>query len=156
MSKERDDAEKKKFAEAYEAYSSEFVPKPKYVRNCFKAFLTGGLICACALLMQKGFMKSGMNEEAADSYVIIVLIMAAQLLTGLGLFERIARFSGAGVMVPITGFANAMVAPALEYKQEGFVLGVGAKLFTLAGPVLVCGIGTSVLIGIIHWVIGQF
>ena len=82
--------------------------------------------------------------------------MAAQLLTGLGLFDSIAKFAGAGVVVPITGFANSMVAPAIEYKKEGIVLGVGAKLFSLAGPVLVCGITSSMVIGIVYWIMGLF
>ena len=86
----------------------------------------------------------------------MILIMLAQLLTGLGLFDSIAKFAGAGVVVPITGFANSMVAPAIEYKKEGIVLGVGAKLFSLAGPVLVCGIASSMLIGIVYWVMGLF
>ena len=82
--------------------------------------------------------------------------MAAQLLTGLGLFDSIAKFAGAGVVVPITGFANSMVAPAIEYKKEGIVLGVGAKLFSLAGPVLVCGITSSMVIGIVYWIMELF
>ena len=86
----------------------------------------------------------------------MLLILLAQLLTGLGLFDSIAKFAGAGVVVPITGFANSMVAPAIEYKKEGIVLGVGAKLFSLAGPVLVCGIASSMLIGIVYWVMGLF
>ena len=86
----------------------------------------------------------------------MILIMAAQLLTGLGLFDSIAKFAGAGVVVPITGFANSMVAPAIEYKKEGIVLGVGAKLFSLAGPVLVCGITSSMVIGIVYWIMGLF
>ena len=86
----------------------------------------------------------------------MILIMTAQLLTGLGLFDSIAKFAGAGVVVPITGFANSMVAPAIEYKKEGIVLGVGAKLFSLAGPVLVCGITSSMVIGIVYWIMGLF
>lgn len=86
----------------------------------------------------------------------MILIMAAQLLTGLGLFDSIAKFAGAGVVVPITGFANSMVAPAIEYKKEGIVLGVGAKLFSLAGPVLVCGITSSMVIGIVYWIMELF
>ena len=88
--------------------------------------------------------------------MVMILIMAAQLLTGLGLFDSIAKFAGAGVVVPITGFANSMVAPAIEYKKEGIVLGVGAKLFSLAGPVLVCGITSSMVIGIVYWIMELF
>ena len=107
------------------------------------------------MLMEKGFIGSGMNEKAAGAYVTIILIMTAQLLTGLGVFDTIGKFAGAGVIVPITGFANSMVAPAIEYKKEGIILGVGAKLFSLAGPVLVSGITVSAVIGVIYWIIGQ-
>ena len=82
--------------------------------------------------------------------------MIAQLLTGFGVFDKIAKFAGAGVIVPISGFANSMVAPAIEYKKEGWVLGVGAKIFSVAGPVLVCGIGSATVVGLIHWLIGLF
>lgn len=146
--------QKKQVAKAYERYVRTFTPKPKYVLNSLKAFLVGGAICVCALLLEKGFIKNGVNKEDAGAYVTILLIMAAQLLTGLGVFDTIGKFAGAGVIVPITGFANSMVAPAIEYKKEGIVLGVGAKLFSLAGPVLVCGISVSAIIGVIYWAIG--
>ena len=100
-------------------------------------------------------ITKGLPEKQAGSIVTVILIMTAQLLTGLGVFDRIGKFAGAGVIVPITGFANSMVAPAIEYKKEGLVLGVGAKLFSLAGPVLVCGISVSAVIGVIYWIIGK-
>ena len=99
-------------------------------------------------------IKRGVREEDAPIYVTIGIIALAQLLTGLGVFDTIAQFSGAGVIVPISGFANSMVAPAIEYKKEGPVLGVGAKLFSIAGPVLVCGITAATIIGVIYWLIG--
>lgn len=129
----------------------QFTPKPKYFTNSLKAFLVGGLICAAALYLQNLFMKKGMNEKDAGTYVTVILVCLAQLLTGFGVFDSLSKFAGAGVFVPITGFANSMVAPALEYKKEGPVLGVGGKLFSLAGPVLVCGISTSILIGVIYY-----
>ena len=95
-----------------------------------------------------------MSDKTAGTYVVILLVMAAQLLTGMGAFDTIGKFAGASVIVPITGFANSMVAPALEYKKEGIVLGVGAKLFSLAGPVLVSGITTSMITGFVYWIIG--
>lgn len=98
----------------------------------------------------------GMSEKAAGAYVVILLVMVAQLFTGIGCFDTLGKFAGAGVIVPITGFANSMVAPALEYKKEGIVLGVGAKLFSLAGPVLVLAITLSMIIGFIYWIIGLF
>lgn len=148
--------QKKKVARAYEQYASEFTPKPTYVQNCLKAFFVGGLLCVCALLLEKWLIASGFDEISASTYVTILLVMTAQLLTGIGVFDTIGKFAGAGVIVPITGFANSMVAPALEYKKEGIVLGVGAKLFSLAGPVLVCGISVSAVIGVIYWIIGLF
>lgn len=148
--------QKKQVAKAYEQYASQFTPKPNYFLNCLKAFVVGGAVCLCALLLEKALTGYGMDQKAAGIYVTIILVMVAQLLTGLGLFDTIGKFAGAGVIVPITGFANSMVAPAIEYKQEGIVLGVGAKLFSLAGPVLVCGISTAAVIGVIYWIAGQF
>lgn len=152
----RDKKQKKKVAKAYEQYASEFTPKPRYVQNCLKAFFVGGIICVGALLLEKWFIINGFDERSAGTYVTIILVMTAQLLTGIGVFDTIGKFAGAGVIVPITGFANSMVAPALEYKKEGIVLGVGAKLFSLAGPVLVCGISASAIIGVIYWLIERF
>lgn len=148
--------QKKQVAKAYEQYASQFTPKPSYVKNCIKAFIVGGLVCVLALFLKNMFIGGGLDEKTAGIYVTVILIMTAQLLTGVGVFDTIGKFAGAGVIVPITGFANSMVAPAIEYKKEGIVLGVGAKLFSLAGPVLVCGITTATIIGIIYWIIGQF
>lgn len=152
----QDKKQKKQVAKAYEQYASQFTPKPSYFLNCLKAFMVGGLICVGALFLQKTLTGYGLDEKTAGSYVTIILVMLAQLLTGLGVFDTIGKFAGAGVIVPITGFANSMVAPAIEYKKEGIVLGVGAKLFSLAGPVLVSGISVSAVIGVIYWIIGQF
>ena len=109
-----------------------------------------------SLWAENRFISAGASEKNASAYVVMLLIMSAQLLTGLGWFDTIGKFAGAGVIVPITGFANSMVAPALEYKKEGVVLGVGAKLFSLAGPVLVTGITISMVTGFIYWLIGIF
>lgn len=147
---------KKEIAKAYEHYSSQFTPKPRYWMNGLRAFVSGGLICMASLWLENRFIAWGFSEKTAAVCVVMILIMVAQLLTGLGIFDSIAKFAGAGVVVPITGFANSMVAPAIEYKKEGIVLGVGAKLFSLAGPVLVCGIASSMLIGIVYWVMGLF
>lgn len=148
--------EKKQIAKAYEKYTEQFTPKPKYFLNSLKAFIIGGLICAGSLWLENSFVAAGLSEKAAGTYVVILLVMLAQLLTGLGCFDTLGKFAGAGVIVPITGFANSMVAPALEYKKEGIVLGVGAKLFSLAGPVLVSGITASMVIGFVYWIIGLF
>ncbi len=148
--------QKKNIAKAYSKYSNQFTPKPKYFTNCLKAFIVGGLICTAGLFLQNILIKRGLDQKSATTYVTVTLIVVAQLLTGFGVFDTIAKVAGAGVIVPITGFANSMVAPAIEYKKEGLVLGVGAKLFSIAGPVLVCGISTATVVGIIYWVIGLF
>ena len=153
-SNEKKPVKKKQIAKAYEKYTEQFTPKPKYFINSLKAFITGGIICAGALWLENRFIAAGMSDKTAGTYVVILLVMAAQLLTGMGAFDTIGKFAGAGVIVPITGFANSMVAPALEYKKEGIVLGVGAKLFSLAGPVLVSGITTSMITGFVYWIIG--
>lgn len=142
---------KKEVTKQYEQYVKQFTPKPKYFSNCVKAFVVGGLICMAALYIQNQFMKNGMSEKDAGTTVTVILVCLAQLLTGFGVFDSLAKFAGAGVIVPITGFANSMVAPAIEYKKEGPVLGVGAKLFSIAGPVLVCGISAGTIIGVIYY-----
>ena len=118
-------------------------------KNLVWAFLVGGLICTVGQGLLNLYKNAGLTAEEAGSAVSMTLIFAAALLTGLGLFDKLAKRAGAGTLVPITGFANAMVAPALEFKSEGMVTGTGAKLFTVAGPVLVFGISASILYGVI-------
>lgn len=142
---------RKDIGKAYGKYAKKFTPKPKYFSNAAKAFVVGGTICVAALWLQNSFMGLGVTQKDAGTYVTLILIATAQLLTGLGVFDVIAKFAGAGVIVPITGFANSMVAPAIEYKKEGPVLGVGANMFKVAGPVIVFGLVTSTLCGIIFW-----
>lgn len=153
MSKEPD---KKDIAKAYGKYAKKFTPKPNYFGNSIKAFLVGGAVCMASLWYKNNLMNMGISEKNAGIFVTISLVFLAQLLTGLGVFDVIAKFAGAGVIVPITGFANSMVAPALEYKKEGPVLGVGSKIFSVAGPVLVCGISSATVVGIIYWLIERF
>lgn len=148
---EKDPRLKKKKAKAYETYAKQFTPKPRYVSNGIKAFIVGGLICCGAFALQGWLMEAmSLSEKDAKTWVTVILVCLAQLLTGLGWFDSLAKLAGAGCIVPITGFANAMVAPAIEYKAEGPVLGVGAKLFSVAGPVLVCGITASIVAGLIQ------
>ena len=142
---------KKEIAKAYENYSSQFTPKPRYFMNAARAFMSGGSICAASLWLEECFIGWGFSDKTAAVCVVMILIMAAQLLTGLGLFDSIAKFAGAGVVVPITGFANSVVSPAMEFKTEGFVMGMSAKIFTIAGPVLVYGLSASVIYGLIYW-----
>ncbi len=151
--KEQKKNEQKQQAKAYEKYVKKFTPSPKYFSNSVKAFVVGGSICVAASYTQEMLMARGFEKTEAGSIVTVLLICTAQLITGFGWFDTIAKFAGAGVIVPITGFANSMVAPAMEFKKEGPVLGSGAKLFTLAGPVLVCGISASVIIGIIIYLL---
>ena len=114
--------EKKDIAKAYGKYAKQFTPKPKYFLNCLRAFGTGGAICALALRYQNFLTDNGIPQENAGIFVTLTLIAAAQILTGIGVFDVIAKFAGAGVIVPITGFANSMVAPGLEYKKEERVI----------------------------------
>ena len=118
-------------------------------KNLIWAFVTGGLICTAGQGLMNLFRTWGMSESGAGTSVSVVLIFRAALFTGLGLFDRLAKHAGAGTLVPITGFANAMVSPALEFKSEGFITGTAAKLFIIAGPVLVFGISASVIYGLI-------
>ena len=145
---------KKDVAKAYRKYAKGFTPRPNYISNGLRAFLIGGLICAAALWYQNKLIDMGLSKEDAGIFVTITLIAISQLLTGIGVFDVVAKFAGAGVIVPITGFANSMVASAIEYKKEGPVLGVGSKIFSVAGPVLVCGISAATIIGIIYWILG--
>ncbi len=133
----------------YSDYVDQKSPNSPILKNCFNAFWTGGLICSIGQLIMDFSMFKGLDQTSASTVVSIVLIGIAALLTGLNIFNRIGKFAGAGSLIPITGFANSIVSPAIEYKSEGYVMGVGGKMFTVAGPVLVFGICSSVLIGLI-------
>ena len=120
-------------------------------KNTIWAFLVGGAICTVGQVLLNAYKTAGLDEEAAATGVSVTLVLAAALLTGFGLFDNLAKHAGAGTLVPITGFANAMVSPALEFKSEGLITGTAVKLFTVAGPVLVYGISASVIYGLIYW-----
>ena len=122
-------------------------------RNILWAFLSGGLICTIGQVLLNFYQSMGLDQDSAGAAVSITLILATALLTGLGWFDNLAKLAGAGTLVPITGFANAMVSPAMEFKNEGLVTGTAVKLFTVAGPVLVFGISASVIYGLILWLI---
>lgn len=122
-------------------------------RNILWAFLIGGLICTIGQVLLNFYQSMGLDQDSAGAAVSITLILATALLTGLGWFDNLAKLAGAGTLVPITGFANAMVSPAMEFKNEGLVTGTAVKLFTVAGPVLVFGISASVIYGLILWMI---
>lgn len=140
--------------ENYAALVKRLTPKSKLAQGCLRAFWVGGAICMLGqAIADAGAAWLGLNSAAAQTLASMTLVFLTALLTGLGIFDRIARYGGAGTVVPITGFANAMVSPAMEFKPEGWVLGTGAKLFTVAGPVLVYGISASVIVGILYYFI---
>ena len=129
----------------------EMSPKSPMGRDCINAFWIGGLICVLGQLLMNGFGALGMEKEQAGTAASMTLVALSALLTGLSVYDDIARHAGAGTLVPITGFANSIAAPAVEFKTEGFVLGVGAKMFTIAGPVIVYGLAASVVYGFLYW-----
>lgn len=129
----------------------EMSPKSPMGRDCFNAFWIGGLICVLGQLLVNGYGAMGLKEEQAGTAASMTLVALSALLTGLSLYDDIAKHAGAGTLVPITGFANSIAAPAVEFKTEGFVLGVGAKMFTIAGPVIVYGLSASVVYGFLYW-----
>ena len=133
----------------YQKFVNEKSPSSPLFTDCIKAFLVGGLICSIGQLIFFFCKYKGLDETSCSTIVSISLIGIAAFLTSINVFNKIGKFAGAGTLVPITGFANSIVAPAMEYKSEGYVMGVGAKMFTVAGPVLVFGISSSVILGII-------
>ena len=143
-----------KILREFQTISKEMAPKPKYFKNIILAFIVGGIICTIGQFILNMLLKFGVDEESAKQWLPIIMIFIGALLTGFGVYDKIASFAGAGTVVPITGLSNAVVSPAIEFKKEGFVFGVAAKMFTIAGPVLVYGIGTSVIIGLVYYVLG--
>lgn len=135
----------------YQNLTKNMTPKPNVLLNSIRAFVVGGLICVIGQLIINLLNIAGLERTEASTATTGILILLGALLTGLGIYDEIGRFAGAGSIIPVTGFANSVVAPALEFKREGYVLGVGARLFTIAGPVLVYGIATSIIIGIIYY-----
>ena len=130
----------------------ELSPNSPIGKDCLNAFWIGGLICVLGQLAMNGYTALGLEKKAASTATSMSLIALSALLTGLSLYDNIAKVAGAGTLVPITGFANAIVSPAIEFKTEGFILGVGAKMFTIAGPVIVYGVSASVVYGFIYWI----
>lgn len=133
----------------YQKYVNKKSPNSPIIKNCVKAFLVGGFICSIGQLIFFFCKYKNLDDTSANTIVSISLIALSAFLTSLNLFNRIGKFAGAGSLVPITGFANSIVAPAMEYKSEGYIMGVGAKMFTIAGPVLIYGISASVILGLI-------
>ena len=136
----------------YAKLVKDLVPKSPMWRDCLNAFLIGGLICAIGQAIRNGYVALGLDEDTAGTAMSMTLVALSALLTGLSLYDNIAKHAGAGTLVPITGFANAISSAAVEFKTEGFILGVGAKMFTIAGPVIVYGVSASVVYGLIYWI----
>ena len=142
--------------ETYKKYADARAPRSPILKNCVRAFLTGGLICTVGQGLKDIYTNlCGMNKEDAGTLTAVTLVFVAVFLTGVGVFDRIAKFAGAGTLVPITGFANSVASPAIDAKSEGWVLGVGAKIFTVAGPVLLYGTLAGAVYGFIYWCIGM-
>lgn len=136
----------------YQEYVNQKSPNSPIFKNCFNSFWVGGLICLIGQFIMEICKYNGLDKTASGTVVSISLIFFSAFLTSLNIFNKIGKFAGAGSLVPITGFANSIVSPAMEYKSEGYVMGVGAKMFTVAGPVLVYGISTSVIVGLLYLV----
>jgi stage V sporulation protein AC len=139
-------------SDEYKKMGEKAVPKTKCLRNLTGAFLIGGTICVLGQFLLNFYLDMGLSTPAASTACSITLIGISAVLTGIGVYDKIAKFGGGGTLVPITGFANAVVSPAMEFKSEGFVLGLGVKIFSIAGPVIVYGTLASVLYGLVLWV----
>lgn len=139
--------------ENYNKYVKQVTPKFSCFKNTIKAFIVGGIICTIGQGFINYYMYLSSDIELAKSYTTLTLVFLSILLTGLGIYQKLAKIGGAGTLVPITGFANSVAAPAVEYKKEGQVFGIGCKIFTIAGPVILYGIFTSWVLGIIYYII---
>lgn len=146
---ESDEKIKKKFDEL----SENIIPKPKFLKNCFNAFWVGGSICTIGQIIRNILVYYGVSDSDISVYLPIIMVFLGAFLTGIGVYDKIATIGGMGTHVPITGFANSMVSEAIDYKKEGYILGLGSKIFAIAGPVLVYGIGSSVILGCIYYIL---
>lgn len=142
--------------EEYKAYVEEKTPKNNVYMNMLKAFITGGTICIVGQAILNFCKSQGLEDDIAGSWTSLILVLISVILTGFNLYSRIAQWGGAGALVPITGFANSVAAPAIEYQKEGQVFGIGCKIFTIAGPVILYGIFTSWALGVIYWITTMF
>ena len=140
--------------DAYNAYVKEVTPVNPVWKNIVRAFVTGGAICTIGQVTMNWLMNYGMDEKTAAAWNLLVLILGSIVLTGFNLYPKIVKWGGAGALVPITGFANSVVSPAIEYRAEGQIFGIGCKIFTIAGPVILYGILSSWVLGVIYWLGG--
>jgi SpoVA protein. len=142
--------------ELYRRYAEGRARRSPLIRNCVKAFVVGGAICALGEALRRGFLFLSADRDTAGLLVSLTLIVMTALFTGLGIFDKLAKHAGGGTLVPITGFANAVAAEAIDAKPEGYILGVGAKIFTIAGPVILYGTAAGTLWGLLYWFILRF
>lgn len=142
--------------EQYKAYVEKKTPKNNVYFNMIKAFITGGAICVVGQVILNFCKGQGLSEDIAGSWTSLILVLLSVILTGFNIYPRIAQWGGAGALVPITGFANSVAAPAIEYQKEGQVFGIGCKIFTIAGPVILYGIFTSWVLGVLYWITTMF
>ena len=147
-----DKIQKLKQEKQYEEFVKKKTPRHNVFINMFKAFLLGGVICLLGQVIFHYCETLGLSTEECSNWTSLILVLASVILTGTGIYPRIAKWGGAGALVPITGFANSVAAPAIEYKKEGQVFGIGCKIFTIAGPVILYGIFTSWSLGFLYWV----
>ena len=140
----------------YDALVKEMMPKSPMGKDCINAFWIGGLICVIGQFFINRYSDLGLDKDMAGTAASMTLVALSALLTGLSIYDNIAKYAGAGTLVPITGFANAIAAPAVEFKTEGMILGTAAKMFTIAGPVIVYGLSASVVYGMIYWIWTSF
>lgn len=139
--------------EKYNQYVKQVTPAFSTVKNCVSAYLVGGIICVIGQGLTNFFFSRSGDMESAKAYTTVCLVFLSVFLTGVGLYQKLAKFGGAGTLVPITGFANSVAAPAVEYKKEGQVFGIGCKVFTIAGPVILYGIFSSWVVGLIYYIL---
>ena len=149
---EETSSEKKQQQKAYEQYVKAVTPTHNLWLQMLKAFIVGGIICCIGQGILNYAGSLGLDKQTAGSWCSLLLVLASVVLTGFGIYPRIAKWGGAGLLVPITGFANSVAAPAIEYKAEGQVFGIGCKIFTIAGPVILYGIFASWLLGVVYWI----
>lgn len=142
--------------QSYSKMSEKVSPRSNSAMNTLSAFFVGGSICAVGQIIRGSLMHTGMDTETAGLWTSVILIAASSLLTGLGIYQRIAKHAGAGTLVPITGFSNAISSEAIESQSEGFILGIGTKIFTIAGPVILYGSAASAVYGLIYWLLNRF
>ena len=139
--------------QAYQEYVNKVTPKHNVILNCLKAFVTGGVICSVGQAIMNAGQALGMDAETAAGWRAMLLVLISIIMTAMGWYQPLAKFGGAGTLVPITGFANSVAAPAIEFQKEGQVFGIGCKIFNIAGPVILYGIFTSWVLGVIYWLI---